>query len=185
MAIKNRSNWIWPSITDAVSAKKASRRGVWACGYCAGFPLLFLIFSAFDIGIREIPVRVEHLIDISVFAIIGWGIYKLSRFAAVAGLAFFLIVKVIEVTYRGIRAPIVTLIIMIAFSNSIRGIFAYHEYVNDPSLEVPVPISPDKTVGDNLSPTCPTCGASYDPLQYSRDALQWVCPNCHSLLPRA
>ena len=32
--------------------------------------------------------------------------------------------------------------------------------------------------------TCPACGAPYDPLQYSQDAVEWLCAQCHTQLPK-
>jgi len=31
---------------------------------------------------------------------------------------------------------------------------------------------------------CPTCGATYNTAQYSQDASQWFCSECHAELPR-
>jgi hypothetical protein len=43
--------------------------------------------------------------------------------------------------------------------------------VTEPSIGVP-------------HPTCPGCGAMYDPRTYSTDAPVWACPQCHGELPK-
>jgi hypothetical protein len=35
-----------------------------------------------------------------------------------------------------------------------------------------------------LLPACATCGATYDPREYSHDAPEWLCPQCHKPLPK-
>ena len=78
--------WIWPHITDTGSAKKASKQGYWACALIVGMSLLFIVLSVFGKGLLDVDL--SALLDVLIFLIIGWGIYKMNRFAAVAG--FFL-----------------------------------------------------------------------------------------------
>ena len=158
MALKNRFNWIWPSITDTVSAKKASRQGVWACGYCVGGTLLLVGLNVF--GIRLYDMDMTALLGAFLFIIIGWGIYKMNRFAAIAGLVLFIIERVVAWSEYGPKSPVVAIIVTLAFVTSVRGIFAYHRYA----------------IAVKTLPSCPTCGVTYVPSKYNHDDVQSESP---------
>ena len=117
---------VWPSITDQVSAKKASRQGLLACACCAGATILCVLLGYFG------PPRTDALVDALLFILIGWGIHRISRFAAVAGLLLFILERVFEWLNYGRGNTVVALLLALAFTlafiNSVRGTFAYHRY---------------------------------------------------------
>ena len=117
--------WVWPHITDADSAKKASKQGYWACAFCAGTTLLFVVLSLFGKGLLDVDL--SALLDVLVFMIIGWGIYKMNRFAAVAGLIFYLFERVSVWSEYGPSHGLVA-IVCLMFINSVRGTLAYQKY---------------------------------------------------------
>jgi hypothetical protein len=67
-------------------------------------------------------------VDAALFGVIAWGIYWMSRVAAIAGLGLYILEQVASVattdSKHGFGA--ITIIIILAFVNSVRGTFAYH-----------------------------------------------------------
>lgn len=128
-------DWIWPEISHAGIAKEAARQGFWIATFIAVFNAILSIFGHFGIQILQI-IGIEDfdlwgLLDSALFAIIAWRIWKMSRIAAIAGLALYgfgrIDVFLTYGTYFVLRAT--TIIFAIAFLNSIRGTFAYHKFI--------------------------------------------------------
>ena len=131
MAYRKKIEWIWPCITDTISAGNAAKQGFWACTYCAGATLLFVVLSVF--GISLFGFDKWALLDALLFIVIGWGIYKMNRFAAIAGLALYIIERAVMWSEYGPKNPVMAIIITLMFTNSLRGIFAYHRYTKEQS----------------------------------------------------
>lgn len=136
MAIYKRFEWIWPPVSDAASAQKASKQGLWACAWCAGATLFLVLLSV--LGVRLLEFDMWALLDVLLFIVIGWGIYKMSRFAAIAGLALYIIERAAMWAEYGPKNPVMALIISLMFINSIRGIFAHHKYRKETERTTPV-----------------------------------------------
>jgi hypothetical protein len=123
--------WIWPHITDVDSAKRASKQGYWACAFIVGWTLLFVVLSLFGkglMGIRVPYIGLFSLLDVSIYIIIGWGIYKMNRIAAVAGLFVYLFARILIWAQFGFGGPWSATIISLMFVNAVRGTFEYHKY---------------------------------------------------------
>jgi len=119
MVAKLHRTWIWPHITDADSAKKALKQGYWACAFIVGLMLLSFLSHG----------RLSSLFPVLVFIIIGWGIYKMNRFAAVAGILLYLFAIWIAISIKAKPSPFgVDAIICLMFVNSVRGTLEYHKY---------------------------------------------------------
>jgi len=126
MAMHKTVEWIWPPVTDTASAQKASKQGLWACAWCAGATLFLIVLSV--LGVRLFDFDMWALLDALLFIVIGWGIYKMNRFAAIAGLALYIIERAVMWSEYGPKNPVMALIISLMFINSLRGILAYHRY---------------------------------------------------------
>jgi len=110
---------IWPQITDADSAKKASKQGYWACAFIVGLILLSFLSHG----------GLSYLFAVLVFMIIGWGVYKMNRFAAVAGILLYLFAIWIAISLKAKPSPFgLDAIICLMFVNSVRGTLEYHKY---------------------------------------------------------
>jgi hypothetical protein len=118
--------WFWPHITDADSAKKASKQGYWACAFCVGTTLLFVGLGLLGKGVLDVDL--SALLDVLIFMVIGWGIYKMNRVAAVAGLMFYLFERISVWAEYGLGNPGITAIVCLMFVNSVRGTLEYHKY---------------------------------------------------------
>ena len=133
MANSPQKEWLFPSITNKEKAKQVARQGTWAAGIVA---LITLVLTV--IVISENPALPYNNLpkldawafwDVGIFVAIAWGIYKMSRVAAVAGLVIYIAEQVLirvsnpKLATNGI---FFTVLIVIAFINGIRGTFAYH-----------------------------------------------------------
>ena len=117
--------WIWPSIVDTTSAQKASKQGLWASALCAGATIFFVVLA--QLGTQMFNFDMWALLDAFLFIVIGWGIYKMNRIAAVAGLALYILERISMWSEYGTKNPAIAIFITLMFINSIRGIFAYHK----------------------------------------------------------
>ena len=120
------SAW-WPSTDTLEHAKSASRQGVWAAGFVAAITAIVATIALVS-GSAFAGIDAWAYLDAVLFAAITFGIYKLSRFAAVAGLVLYVLESLYAMTQlAGPRAGIVVRIILtLAFINAVRGTFAYH-----------------------------------------------------------
>lgn len=126
MAFPKQIEWIWPSIVDTTSAQKASKQGLWASAWCAGATIFFVVLAR--LGSQMFNFDMWALLDAFLFIAIGWGIYKMNRIAAIAGLALYILERISMWSEHGPKNPAIAIFITLMFINSIRGIFAYHKF---------------------------------------------------------
>jgi hypothetical protein len=121
------ANWAWPEIVDEDSARDAVHMaGGWA-GVVAGLTTLLAVISIFG-GVSVMGIRAWSLVDAALFGIVAWRIWCGSRAFAVAGLSLY----ALEVLYGVVTHPpgvgILTIIIMLALINGVRGTFGLHKF---------------------------------------------------------
>ncbi len=90
---------------------------------------LFAVASISGMLPKEFPIDGWALVDAAIFGIIAWGIYRMSRVAAVAGLVGYSLEKIYMQATLGSKVGsglFVAVIIILAFINAVRGTFAYH-----------------------------------------------------------
>jgi hypothetical protein len=155
--------WIWPNIVDTVSAREASKQGLWASAWCAGATILAVILSEF--GIQLLNIDMYALFDAFLFIIIGWGIQKMNKVAAVAGLTLYMLERIVIWSEYGAKNLAIAIFISLMFINSIRGNFAYHEFMKD-----------NKSIKEDIEDPnaysyCPQCKSTY------RDGSN-ICSDC-------
>lgn len=119
--------WYWPATSDLPSAIAASNNGVWAAGTVSA---LTTVISAASLVLSEdvAGIGAWGFIDALVFGGIAFGIYRRSRFCAVAGLALFLIEKILQLAAfgLGILGLGVAGFFVVLFLIGIKGTFAFH-----------------------------------------------------------
>jgi hypothetical protein len=125
---KARHNWIWPKITDAASAKNAAMEGVAAAGWVtfvtAAAATANVFFGATYLGLSGLAY-----VDAAIFALIGFGVYRMSRLCAVIGLAMYIFEQIyMQMTRSGSHFSWMFILLSLAFLNSIRGTFGYRTY---------------------------------------------------------
>jgi hypothetical protein len=116
---KERSRWriFWPEVTDLDGAKEAIKLGYGACFILAGLSALTAA-----VGPRS------GFVDAVVFAVLGLGVRRNSRAAAVIGVALMSLS-----IFAGMRrVPVVgglTIILFVCLLSSVRGTFAYRKLI--------------------------------------------------------
>jgi len=122
----NKYNWIWPKIIDTESARKSAYQGVYASFFVAGSTLILLGLSYQ--GFNPMNLDAYSIIDVVIFAIIGWRIYAMSQTAAIIGLAFYILEQIYLFNEFGFSMNAMRIIIIFAFVNSIRGTYAFNVF---------------------------------------------------------
>jgi hypothetical protein len=129
-AKKRRQNGIWPIITDAASAKYAAKQGMGAAFFCAGLTVLFVLLARQGMSLVQ-GINERALVDAAVFAALGILILRMSRVAAVAALALYIVERIvmwIKISSVGVASIPMMIVIVLCFVSSIRGTFAYQRY---------------------------------------------------------
>ncbi|MCX5671417.1 MAG: hypothetical protein NTU94_08885 [Planctomycetota bacterium] len=130
--------WLWPSVRTLQSAHEATRRAFWWSVVFAFMTGLMSFLALWDVpSVLAIGIGPESLITAALLAGIAVGLYRHSRFAAVAGLA--LIIAEIIARFSDIAWPetgsassnyaaklFVPIICMFVLIGAVRGTFAYH-----------------------------------------------------------
>ncbi len=126
-------NWIWPDFSDKAAARKAIVQGVVACGFMASVDAGVAIYAnVYHQTFQGYNAAV--LVDGTLFALIGWRLWKNSRMAAVSAL----VLMGIEIADKLLHHPktfnFVTILLLLAIVNSVRGAFALHEKAKEEKL---------------------------------------------------
>ncbi|MBD2328726.1 hypothetical protein [Alkalinema sp. FACHB-956] len=125
----SKKNNFFPPIVTLGDAQAVAQQGTWAACFVMGMTTIVAIASMFGLLPATFPVNAWALIDAALFAGIAWGIYQMSRVAALAGLIIYCIERVYMQIALGPKVGagiIVTMLLICAFINAVRGTFAYH-----------------------------------------------------------
>ena len=120
--------WAWPEISDKASARKAVKEGFWGA--------IFVVACDVAIAIYTLSVGAKFaghydawvLVDAALFAIIAWRIWRNSRAWAVVGLILMLLEIEDKLRNASSTFGLVTVLLLLAFVNAVRGAFAFHKY---------------------------------------------------------
>jgi hypothetical protein len=119
-------NWLWPDITDSEGAAAAGREGAAASFVIAGITAIFAVLAFFGVANMVSPWA---LIDAGVMAVLGLFIRRMSRVAALAALAWFIVARIQGAVARGFASNVLLgLILLAGFVSGIRGTIAYHQF---------------------------------------------------------
>gem|GEM_PF-4323823 len=80
--------------------------------------------------------ELRALVDAGLFALIAFGIYKMSRVAAVIGIALYLWGQLNQILATGNSNYILVILFTLYFIHAIRGTFAYHKLKKEQSERV-------------------------------------------------
>jgi hypothetical protein len=119
MSFKER---FWPNVKQLADARAAAYQGAFAC---AGI----IVFTVILFAVGSVQGN-DWIWDAAIFAALGFGIYKFSRFAAVAALLLYWLERALIFSQQGEKAMsgfagYLIIIFTFAFINGIRGTFAY------------------------------------------------------------
>jgi hypothetical protein len=122
------ANWAWPEIIDEDSARDAAHKaGGWA-GVVAGLTAI-LAFISMSSGTSVMGINQWSLIDATLFAVVAWRVWCGSRPWAVAGLSLYCLGIAYNVVSHPPGVGILTIIILLALINGVRGTFGLHRFV--------------------------------------------------------
>jgi hypothetical protein len=140
----NSGSWYWPDLSYLEGAKDASRVGMWCALIVSGATALFALLSIF--GTSVAGTSPLALVDAAFFGAIALGIYRFSRFAAVAGFVLFLLERIYSVIQAGtvLGAGVLGVILLIGFLNGVRRTFAYKKLLAAPQGTVPPAMLSDR-----------------------------------------
>lgn len=119
-------------VSTPLEAYKAARQGVYASLLIAGITFMMTLAFMLNTAPEELNTigSLTSFIDVGISLLIAWGIHKMSRIAAVAGLCLHLISRVYVYQVTGVGLSGLTILvagaITLCFINAIRGTFAYH-----------------------------------------------------------
>ncbi len=125
---KRINNFWWPEITDLKTARHVAYYGLWATLLNVGITSLFIVLEFF--GVKLLDIGFQGFVDIIIFSVIAVGIYKLNKYAAIAGLLFYLFEISFSILFSGnFSIGWMTIIFVFLYINSIRGTFAYQAII--------------------------------------------------------
>ena len=126
MAIQNSR--YWPAVDSAVDAAKVMHQGAYA--YWVGAAITAVV-AGIALAVRHSVAGVDAyaFVDVAMFVLIGWRVYRLSLPWAIAGLVIFVAEKVYQLASlpsgTGVGgAPILAVVLLLYFVHAIRaGLF--------------------------------------------------------------
>ena len=128
------ANWAWPEIINEDSARDAAHMaGGWAA-FVAGLTALFSIISLTS-GVSVMGITSWSLIDAGLFAVVAWRTWCGSRAWAVAGLSIYCLGVLYRVATHPPGISILSIIIILALINGVRGTFGLHKFLELKKLE--------------------------------------------------
>lgn len=122
----NKLQWIWPSVVDIASAEKAAKQGAWAAVICAVITSVAAFIGHLNSNFYGFDAWA--FLDAGLFAIVAFGIFKLSRVAAVFGLFLYSLERAVMWAEHGPKNPVLALIFILFFISSVRGTMEYHKF---------------------------------------------------------
>ena len=122
-----RDYWaqFWPPVVDEASARAVARQAMWASLIVAGI-------TAVVSQMQVLGLNNWALVDVALFALIAYGIYRMSRVSAILGLLLFIVERVLMFQTSGRTGGLVALALLVAFIHGVRGTFGFHRLRQSP-----------------------------------------------------
>ena len=116
---------LWPEISDLASATRAARAAVAISCFIAGI-IFLLVLTSFGLPQNPLSRPPAALIEAGLWLAIAFGIYKMSRVAALAALALLLY----NVAWVGGVFSWPSILFAIFLFSGVRATFLYHRISN-------------------------------------------------------
>lgn len=134
MGDKKRKNIWWPDVSTPIGAQSAKMYGVWAALFSA---VVTALLAAWSLGSGEPALEIVDawaFVDVAIFGAVAFGIYKGSRFAAIAGLVIFLGEKIYQIAVTTtVSGLVLALILAMCYVAAIRGTYALRRFSKERS----------------------------------------------------
>ena len=143
-----RSRWrvFWPEVDDLAGAREAIRLSVWFVFLAAGLSAIAAVIG----GVAG-PGRVSGLGGAVLFGLVGWGLQRKSRVAAIAGTALLGIGGVVAVSQRHLPG-VVDLLTFVALLSGVRGTFAHRRLSRAAAIQGDPPVLAGPTITVSATP---------------------------------
>ena len=134
---KTESRWkfLWPDVSDIAGAEDGIKLGYWGAFAVSGLTAALTLVGA--LGLR-FGVGLGSLIDAAVFALIGLGLLRRWRSAAVVGMILFSL-NIMMTVAKGRLPGIVAIFVFFGFISAVRGTFAYQRLIRSPPAKEQAP----------------------------------------------
>jgi hypothetical protein len=122
---KTESRWkfLWPDVSYLAGAEDGIKLGYWGAFLVAGLTTVVSL-------LQVMGANLWSLLDAGVFALVGLGIWRKWRSAAVVGLILFTGNLIISLT-RGLGLSILAIFVFFGLVAAVRGTFAYHRLMRN------------------------------------------------------
>jgi len=133
----------WPILDCLQAARSAVMQGFATAIFCALASACLAVLSHFseDIAARS-GFSIFGLFDAAVFLVVAVGLYFNSRLAAVGGLAYYLLQRMVNLERTPPSSFWLILIIIAFLIVGARGTFAYHRFRREAEEPVVTPVEP-------------------------------------------
>jgi hypothetical protein len=121
---KPKQNLLWQEVSTSAGARAAANHGVGAAGIVAAVTLGATLLSMS--GTAVLGLNAWAFLDVGLFAAVAFGIWRMSRTAAVLGLGLYLFEQVYQLVVAGPLNPIMAMFFTLFFVHGVRGTFAFH-----------------------------------------------------------
>jgi len=127
-----KKNLLWPNVSTADGARLAVRGGVYAASIVAVLSAGSALYSVFESSLLDTSTAWAFA-DAVLFAGVAFGIWRNSRVAASAGLAWYVILQGYQWSATsGPRNVVPVLFLIWLLIGGVRGTFSYHNLARKP-----------------------------------------------------
>ncbi len=125
---KKKANFWWPDVSTLEQARSAAMGGAAVAGIVAAVTLAFTLYAIYKKPVLNITAW--SFVDVVLFVLVAIGIWRLSRTAAVAGLALYIVEQGYQLISIGPKNPVMAIFFILFLVHAIRGTFSYHRLEN-------------------------------------------------------
>jgi hypothetical protein len=125
---KKTTKFWWPDVSTQDDARSAAKGGATAAWIVAVVTSGFALYAALKAPVLN--VTAWSFLDAALFAALGFGIWRLSRLAAIGALVLYLVEQGFLWASVGPKNPVMALLFIMFFVGGIRGTFSYHRLRN-------------------------------------------------------
>jgi hypothetical protein len=118
-------DWIWPNVNTQAGAVWATQQAFAAAAFCAVLTGVISLLGVIGVpSVQELGFGYGTLLDAAIFAMIAFGIWKQSIFAAWSGLLFYCFERVGDWILFDTKGLFISFAFLFAFVAGVRGTVA-------------------------------------------------------------
>jgi hypothetical protein len=125
----------WGKVNTPDEAIELAKSGAAAAFICAAVTAVAALAAMFGYALMP-GFNGWALLDAALFAGLGWGVWRLSRIAAILALALYLVERAMMFSQTPSHLGVITVMFIIFFVNGVRGTVAYHRLRRESGAEV-------------------------------------------------